>query len=54
MESKLYFESEELAMAYSSAEAEYEWDNPLRQTEFKYAWDKDEIGWYCVVDQPNE
>jgi len=45
---KLYFDSEELAEAYSAAEAEYRGCN-MESTVFWYAIEEDEIGWYCEI-----
>jgi hypothetical protein len=46
---KLYFESEEQAMAYSAAEAEYRGCN-MESTIYWYGWEEDEIGWYCLIE----
>jgi len=45
---KLYFDSKELAEAYSAAEGEYRGCN-MESTSFWYVIEEDEIGWYCEV-----
>tara|TARA_R110000868_G_scaffold19400_4_gene83575 strand:- start:4663 stop:4818 length:156 start_codon:yes stop_codon:yes gene_type:complete len=47
--SKLYFDSEEQAMAYSAAEAESRGCN-MTSTIYWYGWEEDENGWYLEVD----
>jgi hypothetical protein len=51
--SKLYFESEEQAMAYSAAEAELRGCNMI-STIYWYGWGEDENGWYVEIEEPTE
>lgn len=46
---KLYFETEDLALAYSAAEADYRNCN-MTSTIFWWSVEEDENGWYCEID----
>jgi len=46
---KQYFDSEELALAYSAAEAEYRGCN-MTSTIYWYGVYEDDNGWYCEIE----